>query len=160
MRGARRDRGGLGRALWNGDGFHGAARLALATAVALSGVVAAGAASAVTLRGITTASYAGFTRVTIDLSGKATPEVVPFPADPSTGKPERIALDFPGAEIDIGGPTRIEVNDGRIQAIRFGRTREGGVRVVIDLVRPARHRGLRHTSPPRIDFDVLGPAAP
>lgn len=150
MRGAMRDRGGLGRAQ----------RLALAAALTLSSVVGAGAASAVTLRGITTASYSGFTRVTIDLSGKATPEVVPFPADPSTGKPERIALDFPGAEIDIGGPTRIEVNDGRIQAIRFGRTREGGVRVVIDLVRPARHRGLRHTSPPRIDFDVLGPAAP
>lgn len=150
MRGARRDGGGIRQAR----------RLALATAFALASLGAAGAAPAVTLRGITTASYAGFTRVTIDLSGKATPEVVPFPADPSTGKPERIALDFPGAEIDIGGPTRIEVNDGRIQAIRFGRTREGGARVVIDLVRPARHRGLRHTSPPRIDLDVLGPAVP
>jgi hypothetical protein len=121
---------------------------------------AAGVASAVSIRGITTSAFAGFSRVTVDLSEKAKPAVVYFPAEPENGKPERIALDFPGAELDVGGPTRIEVKDGRIDAIRFGRTREGGVRVVIDLVRPARHRALRHISPPRIELDVLGEAAP
>lgn len=116
----------------------------------------AGDALAESVRGITTAHYSGFTRVIIEISGPAKPLVVPFAADPAAGKPERIALDFPGATLDMPGPGRIEVKDGRVDAIRFGITRDGGVRVVLDLVQPARHRALRRSGPPRIELDVLG----
>ena len=122
-------------------------------AVAVLG--AAAAAPALSVRGITTAHYSGFTRVIVELSGPAQPRVVPFAADPAAGKPERVALDFPGAVLDMPGPGRIEVKDGRVDAIRFGITRDGGVRVVLDLVQPARHRGLRRSGPPRIEFDVM-----
>lgn len=114
-------------------------------------------ASAFSVRGITTGAHADFSRVTVEISGPAKPTVVRFEADPGAGRPERIALDFPGAEMEIPGPSRIEIHDGRIDAIRFGRTREGGVRIVVDLVRPARHRALRHVGPDRIELDVLGP---
>ena len=113
-------------------------------------------ARALSVRGITTATYAGFTRVIVEISGPAKPLVVPFAADPATGKPERIALDFPGATLDMPGPGRIEVKDGRVDAIRFGVTKDGGVRVVLDLAQPARHRALRRSGPPRIELDVLG----
>lgn len=113
-------------------------------------------AGALSVRGITTATYAGFTRVIVEISGPAKPLVVPFAADPAAGRPERIALDFPGAVLDMPGPGRIEVKDGRIDAIRFGITKDGGVRVVVDLVQPARHRALRRSGPPRIELDVLG----
>jgi hypothetical protein len=116
----------------------------LAAAVLFAGLLTglAGAASAVTVQGV---------------SVNANPNVLRFEAEPEAGKPERLALDFPGAELGIPGPSRIEVHDGRIDAIRFGRTRDGGVRIVLDLVRAARHRGLRHIYPPRIELDVLGP---
>ncbi|CAG0983036.1 hypothetical protein MYXO_01969 [Myxococcaceae bacterium] len=112
-------------------------------------------ALALDVRGIETKTYAGFTRVIVETSGPAKPVVVPFPAEPASGKPERIALDFPGATLEMPGPRRIEVKDGRIDAIRFGTTREGGVRVVVDLVQPTRHRALRRSGPPRIELDVL-----
>jgi hypothetical protein len=121
---------------------------------ALFGAPAAAAPASV--RGISVQTLAAFTRVTVELSGPAKPLVAPFPAEPDSGRPERLALDFPGAELEIGGASRIEVHDGRIDAIRFGRTKDGGVRIVLDLVRAARHRALRHISPPRIELDVLG----
>jgi hypothetical protein len=131
------------------------ARAALAV-VFLAG--AAETASAVAVTGITVNTYAEFSRVTIEISGPAKPIVVPFAAEPETGKPDRLAVDFETADLEIPGPTRIEVGDGRIRSVRFGRTPSGGVRVVLDLVRAARHRGLRHTHPPRIELDVLGEA--
>lgn len=116
-------------------------------------------ASAVAVQGITVSTHADFSRVTVEISAAAKPVVASLEAEPEAGRPERLALDFPGAELEIPGPSRIEVHDGRIDAIRFGRTRDGGVRIVLDLVRAARYRGLRHTGPPRIELDVLGPAA-
>jgi hypothetical protein len=137
--------------------------------VALVGVFlagGAGAAGAVAVQGITVNTFADFSRVTIAISGPAKPIVVPFAAEPEAGRPDRLAIDFPSAELEIPGPSRIEIQDGRIRSIRFGRTPAGGVRIVLDLIRAARHRGLRHTHPPRIELDVLGeavqepPAAP
>lgn len=131
----------------------------LAAAVLLAELLtgASGVASAVTVQGISVSANPEFSRVTVEISEPAKPNVVRFEAEPEAGKPERLALDFPGAELGITGPSRIEIHDGRIDAIRFGRTRDGGVRIVLDLVRAARHRGLRHIYPPRIELDVLGP---
>ncbi len=132
----------------------------LAASALLLGLLWGGgpAAKAVGLQGITTSTHAGFSRVTIDLSGPAKPTVMHFAAEPEAGRPARIGLDFPDGVLDFPQPSPIAVRDGRIDTIRYGRTRAGGVRVVVDLVRPARYRGLRHTGPPRIELDVIGPA--
>ena len=130
-------------------------RVAALAVVLLAGSAAADPALAI--RGINTQTFATFTRVTVETSGPAKPTPAHLPADPEAGRPERIALDFPGAALDVPGPTRIDVRDGRIDAIRFGRTQAGGARVVIDLVQPARYRALRHVRPDRIELDVLAP---
>lgn len=139
----------------------GAAAASLLHAAALlTGAAPAGAAEAPVIQGIAVTTRSDYTRVTVDLSGPAKPDVIRIEAEPAAGRPERVALDFAAADLAVAGPPRIEVNDGRISTIRFGRTRSGGVRIVLDLVRAARHRGLRHTHPPRIDLDVLGPVDP
>ncbi len=136
----------------------GAAALRLAAALLGAAAPAgAGGVDAPVVQGIAVTTREDYTRVTVDLSGPAKPDVIRLEAEPEAGRPERVALDFARAELAVAGPPRIEVNDGRISAIRFGRTQAGGVRIVLDLTRAARHRGLRHTHPPRIDLDVLGP---
>lgn len=128
--------------------------------VVLALLLFAGSASAdaaLAIRGISAQTFASFTRVTIETSRPAKPTPAHLPADADGQRPERIALDFPGAELDVPDPRRIEIRDGRVDAVRFGRTQAGGARIVIDLVRPARYRALRHVRPDRIELDVLAP---
>ncbi|MCC6642023.1 MAG: AMIN domain-containing protein [Deltaproteobacteria bacterium] len=117
----------------------------------------ASADPALAIRSITTQTFGAFTRVTVETSRPAKPTPAHLAAEPESGRPERIALDFSGAALDVPGPSRIDVRDGRIDAVRFGRTNAGGARVVVDLVQPARYRALRHVRPDRIELDVLAP---
>ena len=125
----------------------------IALLLALASTAAARAETRV--RGVTALERAGATRITVELSVKAKPVLFHLPADPATGRPERVGLHFESATLDLPGPGRIVVGDGRVSTVRYGPTPDGGVRVLVDLLRPTRHRAMRHVGPHRIELDVM-----
>ncbi|MEB2346398.1 MAG: N-acetylmuramoyl-L-alanine amidase [Deltaproteobacteria bacterium] len=111
-------------------------------------------------------SYAGYTRVVVELSQPASSGAASAgapgmalrqaPADPATGAPARLYLDLPGIHVGRTREEPIRVDDGLLRRIRLGQFTVGTTRVVLDLDHWERHRLLRLTGPERVVIDVFG----
>jgi N-acetylmuramoyl-L-alanine amidase len=101
-------------------------------------------------------SYAGYTRVVVELSRPVETEVRHLAPNPSARKSERLYLDLPGIWVGRDYKSGIPVGDGLLRAVRLGQNTLRTARVVIDVENYDRHRLLFLTHPDRLVIDVYG----
>lgn len=114
---------------------------------------AAAGAERIAIRDVRHWSYAGYTRVVVELSAPVTTTVKNLPA--SQGLPDRLYLDLAGVTAGPEWAEPIPVADGLLRRVRIGQNRPGRVRVVVDLERFERHRLFTLTAPDRVVLDVF-----
>ena len=115
------------------------------------------------VRDVRTWSYAGYTRVVLELSREVQlPEsgLVRLASNRIAGRPERLYLDVPGVWVGRRYENGIEVGDGLLAGVRLGQNTLRHSRLVIDLERYDHHRLFTLPSPPRIVIDVYGDRSP
>lgn len=115
------------------------------------------------VRDIRTWSYAGYTRVVLELSRDvaiAKNALVRLAPNRRAGRPERLYLDVPGIWVGRRYEKGIEVGDGLLAGVRLGQNTLRHSRLVIDLERYDHHRLFTLASPPRIVIDVYGDPSP
>lgn len=115
------------------------------------------------VRDVRTWSYAGYTRVVLELSREVRlPEsgLVRLAPNRFAGRPERLYLDVPGVWVGRRYEKGIEVGDGLLAGVRLGQNTLQHSRLVIDLERYDHHRIFTLASPPRIVIDVYGDRSP
>ena len=78
-------------------------------------------------------SYPDYTRVVIELSKPVLTEVQYLPADPASGKPNRLYLDLPGIWVGRDYQSGIPVGDGLLRGVRLGQNTMKQTRAVIDV---------------------------
>jgi N-acetylmuramoyl-L-alanine amidase len=100
-------------------------------------------------------SYPEFSRVVIQISEPATPQMGAAPADPGSGKPARLYFDVPGMWAGRRFETPIRVGDGLLRQVRIGQNTLDTARVVLDLEAYGRHRVMQLAAPARIVIDVF-----
>lgn len=108
---------------------------------------------------VRTWSYAGYTRVVLELSREIDlPKsgLVRLPANRGADRPERLYLDVPGFWVGRRYETGIDVGDGLLAGVRLGQNTLRQSRLVIDLERYDHHRVFTLPSPPRVVIDVYG----
>jgi N-acetylmuramoyl-L-alanine amidase len=105
-------------------------------------------------------SNPGYTRVVIDMKGKAEYSANFLPAEPKNGDPARIYVDIQGAVPDGNLTEPTAVDDGLLRRIRTGISGDGKVRVVLDLVSFRDYKVFPLQDPFRIVVDVAGDGAP
>jgi N-acetylmuramoyl-L-alanine amidase len=101
-------------------------------------------------------SYPDYTRVVFELSKPVSTEVQYLPADPASGKPDRLYLDLPGIWVGRDYQSGIPVGDGLLRGVRLGQNTMKQTRAVIDVEDYQRHRLLVLSHPDRIVVDVYG----
>ena len=112
---------------------------------------------------VRTWSYAGYTRVVLELSREVQlPEsgLVRLASNRIAGRPERLYLDVPGVWVGRQYENGIEVGDGLLAGVRLGQNTLRHSRLVIDLERYDHHRLFTLPSPPRVVIDVYGDRSP
>lgn len=97
-----------------------------------------------------------YTRVVLDLSGKASYEKHWLKADPSHGKPPRLFIDVDDAVMSKEIPNDINIKDGLLKSLRWGYNRPGVARVVLDSDNVKDFTVFAMSSPDRIVIDVSG----
>jgi N-acetylmuramoyl-L-alanine amidase len=132
--------------------------LGCAPVAVLGLALAARAAAWSQVRGVRHWSYAGFSRISVELSGPVEVSVERLHAEAGAGRPERLYLDLEGARLGGASAAPLVVGDGLLEAVRLGQNRPDTVRVVIDLERYGRHRMVKLAAPDRIVIDVFGEA--
>lgn len=115
------------------------------------------------VRDVRTWSYAGYTRVVLELSRE--PRLPPsglvrLAPNRVAGRPERLYLDVPEVWVGRRYEKGIEVGDGLLAGIRLGQNTLRDSRLVIDLERYDHHRIFTLSSPPRVVIDVYGDPSP
>lgn len=101
-------------------------------------------------------SYEGYTRVVVETSRSVRTRVERLPADPASGRPERLYLDLAGVWIGTRYSRPIPVADGLLEQVRLGQNTRTATRVVLDLEHYDHHRLLHLSGPPRVVIDVFG----
>lgn len=110
------------------------------------------------LTGVRSWSNPGYTRIVIDLSQPTTYNSTLLTADPASGTPPRLYLDFLET-LPIGGlPESSVVNDGLLRQIRTGKPEIGRTRVVLDLLSFDNYKIFTLPDPFRIVIDIAGKA--
>ena len=105
-------------------------------------------------------SRPGYSRVVLDLGGRAEFTSNYLPPDSRANVPPRIYVDVHGAALGPDTAETIEVEDGLLQKIRTGRHDDKTVRVVLDLVSYQDYKVFLIEDPYRIVIDVAGSGAP
>ena len=95
-----------------------------------------------------------YTRVVLDLSGKADFEKHWLKANPQYGKPPRLFLDIEDAVMSKEIPRDINIKDGLLRSLRWGYNRPGVARVVLDSDSVKDFTVFAMTDPNRIVIDV------
>ncbi|WP_051360782.1 N-acetylmuramoyl-L-alanine amidase [Desulfuromonas sp. TF] len=117
-------------------------------------------ASDSTVMGIRYWSKSDYTRIVIDLGGRADFTSNVLAPDSRGSVPPRIYVDVPGVTLGPEMVETIEVGDGLLQKIRTGRPDDKTVRVVLDLVSFQDYKVFPLEDPYRIVIDVAGAGAP
>jgi N-acetylmuramoyl-L-alanine amidase len=115
------------------------------------------------VRDVRTWSYAGYTRVVVELSDDVRlPEsgLVRLAANRFAKRPERLYLDIPGVWVGRRYEQGIGIGDGLLQGVRLGQNTLRNSRLVIDLERYEHHRLFTLSSPARIVVDVYADRGP
>lgn len=104
-------------------------------------------------------SYPDYTRVVLELDREVELVGAPhrLPADPRSGRPERLYVDVKGIWVGRRFADGITVDDGLLSGIRIGQNTRTSIRLVVDLERYQRHRVLMLSHPDRLVVDVYGP---
>jgi len=97
-----------------------------------------------------------YTRVVIDLNSDAKFEKHWLKADPEHGKPPRLFLDIFNSKISGDISRRIDIQDGLLDAIRWGIFKKGVTRVVLDSENVEDFTVFSLSNPERIVIDVSG----
>lgn len=97
-----------------------------------------------------------YTRVVLDLSGKADYEKHWLKANPKYGKPPRLFIDIEDAVMSKEIPRDINIKDGLLRSLRWGYNRPGVARVVLDSDSVKDFTVFAMTDPNRIVIDVSG----
>ncbi len=134
------------------------AALLIPTAVALMG--AGRPPGLADVREVRHWSYPDYTRVVVELSAPAVPELHRLGPDPDAGRPERLYVDLPGVWVGRRYAEGIPVRDGLLEGIRLGQNTLKRARLVLDLSAYGRHRLLVLRAPDRVVVDVFAPPPP
>jgi len=97
-----------------------------------------------------------YTRVVLDLSGKAAYEKHWLKANPQYNKPPRLFIDLEDAVMSKEIPKDINIKDGLLRSLRWGYNRPGVARVVLDSDSVKDFTVFAMTDPDRIVIDVSG----
>jgi len=97
-----------------------------------------------------------YTRVVLDISGKADYEKHWLKANPKYNKPPRLFLDIEDAVMSKKIPRDINIKDGLLRSLRWGYNRPGVARVVLDSDSVKDFTVFAMTDPDRIVIDVSG----
>jgi len=97
-----------------------------------------------------------YTRVVLDLSGKADFIKHWLKANPAANKPPRLFLDLEDSVISKEIPRDIAIKDGLLRSVRWGYNRPGVARVVFDSANVKDFTVFAMTDPHRIVIDVSG----
>jgi len=108
----------------------------------------------VVVNAIKTFSGTDYTRVVIDMTGKATFEKRWLRRDPSLGKPPRLFIDIHHSKTHKSVPRVIKPKDSFLRSIRWGYNRPGVTRVVLDTDKVKDFTVFRMTEPHKIIIDL------
>ena len=97
-----------------------------------------------------------YTRVVLDLTGKARFEKHWLKANPAYNKPPRLFLDIEDAVMSTDIPKDINIKDGLLSSLRWAYNRPGVARVVLDSDSVKDFTVFAMTNPHRIVVDVSG----
>ena len=113
----------------------------------------AGPDSEVSLSEIRHFSSGDYTRVVLQLSGKAgyTTNLV----KPGHGQPHRLAIDLSGAKLDPFVPKSVSIDDGLLEGVRAAQYTRDTTRVVLDFHDLHRHHVFSIENPYRVVVDVF-----
>jgi N-acetylmuramoyl-L-alanine amidase len=95
------------------------------------------------------------TRIVVDMDAAVSFEDAALPRDASKGTPPRIYVDLIGASVTSGLYSPLTVKDGLVSRIRWSNTKNGVVRVVLDLEEKADYKIFCLGGPHRLVIDVL-----
>jgi N-acetylmuramoyl-L-alanine amidase len=98
---------------------------------------------------------AAHTRIVVDVDSAVSFKDAALPRDAKSGAPPRIYVDLIGAQLTSGLYSPLTVRDGLVSRIRWSKTREGVVRVVLDLEETADYKVFSLAGPHRLVIDVL-----
>jgi len=97
-----------------------------------------------------------YTRVVLDMSGKAEFEKHWLKANPQYNKPPRLFIDLENAVMSSEIPKDINIKDGLLRSLRWGYNRPGVARVVLDSDNVKDFTVFAMTDPHRVVIDVSG----
>ena len=97
-----------------------------------------------------------YTRVVLDISGKAEFEKHWLKANPQYNKPPRLFIDVENAVMSKEIPKEINIKDGLLKGLRWGYNRPGVARVVLDSDSVKDFTVFAMSGPDRIVIDVSG----
>ncbi len=138
----------------------------LCLALSFVGAVAVpSGAAATTIERIRYTSGRDYTRVVIDVDGRAGYQAAFLRPEPARNRPSRFYLDLDGVRV-APGISETAIGDARVRTVRVGQYTRHTARVVMDLASPVTPKVFSLDSPPRIVIDLsdkkkaVVPAAP
>ncbi|MGE4318273.1 MAG: N-acetylmuramoyl-L-alanine amidase [Deferribacterales bacterium] len=105
-------------------------------------------------------STADYTRVVLDMSGRASFDKHWLKADPSIGKPPRLFIDLNEVVVSPEIPQDIEIKDGLLRSLRWAYNRPGVARIVLDSDNVQDFTVFAMTDPERVVIDVSSASVP
>lgn len=108
------------------------------------------------IRYFTTPDY---TRVVLDMSGKAEINKHWLKADPANGKPPRLFIDLENVVVSGEIPQDIEIKDGLLRSLRWAYNRTNVARIVLDSDNVQDFTVFSMTDPERVVIDVSSSAS-
>ena len=113
-----------------------------------------GGSGMATLVDVRQRSTSDYTRIVLDLEGRADYQDHLLPPDPEHKKSHRMYIDVDGARLGSGVRSDIRVTDGFLRSVRVGQYDPDTARVVLDFEKPQKYHVFTLENPYRIVVDV------
>ncbi len=113
------------------------------------------AGSPVSINRIRYFTDATHTRIVVDMDAAVSFKDAALPRDATNGMPPRIYVDLVGTHLASGLYSPLTVKDGLVSRIRWSKTKDGVVRIVLDLEKKAEYKIFHLAGPERLVIDVL-----
>lgn len=108
-----------------------------------------------TLTDVRQRSTSDYTRIVLDLEGRAGYQDHLLPPDPAHSKSHRMYIDVDGARVGPAVRPDIKVTDGFLRSVRVGQYDPDTARVVLDFEKPQKYHVFTLENPYRIVVDVF-----
>ena len=99
---------------------------------------------------------AAYSRVVIDISGPVEYRLTPVIPEGTSGPPDRLVIDVPGARIGPEARDPLVIGDALLRGIRTGQFTLETARIVLDLANDAEARAFTLPDPYRLVIDLKG----